>query len=649
MRLRILLSAAVIFVLNAVVAHRLFAIDFTSHMESTEGAFIAISRYATQHWGHLDWLPIWFTGMPFDNVYQPGYHLTVAALSTLFGFTPQHAYHLLAATVYCLGPVTLFLAAWYFTRRVDVALVTAMVYSVVSPSCLLIADIRADTGGWFAYRRYLNVIKYADTPHLAAVMLLPLAIIAIDLAVVQRRWGAIPIATVLTSAIVLTNWPGTVGFAMALFAYVIARYHDADRSRLLLIGVASYLIAIPWVPPSTLMSVQRNAQQSDATAFGIGHVVYAAVLLAIVAALAWNFHRWNASVWLRFTCLLAVISGATVMSRYWFHFQFLPQPHRWHVEMDMAIAATVVLIAARFRPALIALGVLSIVLAPQVVSYANSLTTAIDVTKTTEYRIAKWFARNAQGSRVFVPGSVSIWMNNFTDNPQFAGCCDPGVPSFMHRVALHTVYSGQNAGPDYVPVSTIWLQAYGVHAIAVTGSDSGEMFHPYAHPEAFHGQLPELWHEGDDTIYEVPHLTNSLAHIINSTDAVLREPVHGLDVAPLRPYVAALVSTAYPEASFDWTGTSSAHIETSLHADQLVSVQVTYDRAWRAYVNGIEKPVSRDALDLMLIHPGVEGDCKIDLIYRSSYRTALRFAAAAGWAACLFAAVWARRRTVRTV
>jgi hypothetical protein len=639
-----------VFAMNAVIAHRLFSIEFTSHMESTEGAFIAISRWATRHWGQLDWFPLWFTGMPFDQVYQPGYHLTVAAISTAFGITPQHAYHVVSAVVYSLGPVTLMLAVWYFARRLDIAVVTASLYSVISPSCLLIRDFRADTGGWLAYRRYLNVIKYADTPHLAVVMLVPIAVIAFDVAVVKRRWWAVPVATLLTSAIILTNWPGTVGFAMAMLAYLIAKHGEYDWRRVLLMFLAGYMIASPWVPPWTLMSVQQNAQESGWMSFGGSHVLYAAAVLGIAGALGfWIFPRFAASAWVRFTSLLLLFSGSAVMSRYWFHFQLLPQPHRWHVEMELAFVALAVSLAARIRPALIALALFSVTLTPGVIMYAASLTRSIDVRKTTEYRIAKWFDKHSTGRRVFAPGSVSMWMNNFTDVPQFAGCCDQGVPSFMHRVAVYTVYTGQNAGRDYVPISTIWLQAYGVHAIAVTGPDSGEMFHPYAYAAEFSRQLPELWRDGDDTIYEIPHLTASLAHVINTGDAVMRAPVHGLDVAPLRRYVAALLNTSYPEASFVWSGTARARIETILHRDQIVSVQVTYDRGWHALVDGVERPITRDALDQMLIHTGTEGRCNIDIVYRAPYSGALRMVAVAGCVLCAAVALTLRKRTALTV
>jgi len=51
-----------------------------------------------------------------------------------------------------------------------------------------------------------------------------------------------------------------------------------------------------------------------------------------------------------------------------------------------------------------------------------------------------------------------------------------GVPSWEQRVALYTIYIGQNTGQRDGQVSVTWLQAYGVHAIAVGGANGNEYF-----------------------------------------------------------------------------------------------------------------------------------------------------------------------------
>ena len=55
---------------------------------------------------------------------------------------------------------------------------------------------------------------------------------------------------------------------------------------------------------------------------------------------------------------------------------------------------------------------------------------------------------------------------------------------------FYQVYAG---GQQDLAVA--FLKAYGCAAVIGGGSDSREVYHPYAHPEKFQG-LPELWHLG---------------------------------------------------------------------------------------------------------------------------------------------------------
>ena len=104
--------------------------------------------------------------------------------------------------------------------------------------------------------------------------------------------------------------------------------------------------------------------------------------------------------------------------------------------------------------------------------YAQRLTQPIDITSTIEYQMAKWFDANLHDQRVFAPGNVSLWMNMFTDVPQVAGCCDQGIPNQEYRIAVYTIYTGQNAGARDAEISLLWLRAYGANAIGTTGPNS---------------------------------------------------------------------------------------------------------------------------------------------------------------------------------
>ena len=249
--------------------------------------------------------------------------------------------------------------------------------------------------------------------------------------------------------------------------------------------------------------------------------------------------------------------------------------------------------------------------------YARSITRDVAPQDTIEYRTSKWIETNLKDARVFVPGSVSLWLNAFTDVPQVAGCCDPSVPSFSHRLAYYTVYSAENAGDSYIPAVLLWLKAYGAQAILVTGPNSREFFKPYARPDAFRDALPELWRDGDSVIYKVPSMSLSLAHVLNPSELVNRQPANGLDTAGLAVYVTGL-ERAGSQADFQWINAHQARVHAQVTKGQIVSVQISYDPGWSATISGAAQPIRSDALGLMVIEPACTGSCDIDLVFGQS-------------------------------
>lgn len=617
-------SAVALFAVNAFICRELCSVEFTQHMESIAGSYMTISRYAMDHWGELTWWPLWFTGMPFTHVYQPGFHLTVAAMGTLFRQSPQHIYHLMCALAYCLGPVTLYWLCLRATGRRGYAFVVGLLYSLISPMCFLIPAVRGDVGSYFWARRYQILVHYGEGPHAAAVTMMPLVVLWVHRAATERRWQFIPVAAVGLAAVVLTNWPGAVGLSLALIAYVIARIGADEKLHwptLVSLGAIAYLLACRWIPPSVIASVQRNAQESDATTLGVWRF---AVLLGLLVFLVALQSKLRADPWLRFFLNFSVLTGAIVLANGWARIRLLPQPNRLEEEMELAVIGLGVYLAALVwdrsaKPLRVALVAGLVLFSARQISvyrnYAREQTQSIEIEKTTEYQTAKWFEANMHGARVFAPGSISLWMNLFTEVPQVVGCCDQGVPSVMHRIAMYTIYSDENAGPRAAEVSLAWLKAYGASAIGMVGAQSREVFKPYQHPAKFDGVLRELWRNGDDVIYEVPRRSASLAHVIRPDDVVSRAPVHGLDTEPLARYVAALDDPAQPIAAMRWLSPHRARIEAELRAGQLVSVQVSYDHGWRALVNGVRRRIRADKLGLMVIAPQCTGACAIDLIY----------------------------------
>ena len=172
-----------------------------------------------------------------------------------------------------------------------------------------------------------------------------------------------------------------------------------------------------------------------------------------------------------------------------------------------------------------------------------------------------------------------------------------------------------NAGQRDGEIAVLWLKAFGAHAITVPGPRSTEAYKPIVNPGKFEGLLPVLWRDGDDVIYSVPQRSASLARVIPVSALVQRAPVHGLDVAPMLPYVAALDDPSLPPAEFHWRNLHRATIHARVAADQVILVQTNYHPGWRASVGGAAREVSTDGLGLLVVRPQCNGECDVDLVF----------------------------------
>src|ERR1035438_2407827 len=104
--------AALLAAINAFVTLRLFGIDYTSEMGSIEASWIALARYTSEHFGHFNWFPLWYGGIPYQDTYPPLLPFAVAAVTVAANISPGLAYHIVTAAVYALTPAALFWAAW---------------------------------------------------------------------------------------------------------------------------------------------------------------------------------------------------------------------------------------------------------------------------------------------------------------------------------------------------------------------------------------------------------------------------------------------------------------------------------------------------------------------------------------------------------
>lgn len=641
-RARTLACLAFLFALNAYICNNLFHTEFTQETESVDVIFMAFSRWLAAHWNDRSWFPLWVTGTPVREVYNPALHHTVALLSRLSGWTAQHSYHFVTATTYSLGPLTLFWLCYRFTRRHGYALLTALCYSLFSPSALLVTAFRHDNGGLFGPRRLQTLVHYGEGPHVTALMLIPLVLWLLDEAAAKRRWMFLPLATFALAAVPLTNWTGTTGLMMALAAYVLAKVgaktgagNPLHWPTFIGIGVLAYALASYWIPPSLIRTVQSSAVNLDMVTPPMEKAAILAFLAIALLTLHFLFQRRSISELPRFFAYFALITGTAVLSKMWLGRVIIPIAHRFHLEMEMALAgaAAFVILAVTTRwPRRMQLAAVILLIAaaiPQARYYrreSRNTTKPTDVSNIPEARMARWFAENAKGQRVFAPGTVALWLNHYSDTPQFFGCCDQTVRTDEFRHALFNIYSA-----DLPEHAITWLKVYGVSYIGVadTGGDQ-----PFANPKKFDGVLEEVWRDGNSVIYRVPLPNPSLAHVVPTAALNIRQLNGGYDIEPLRPLLAALDNPA-SQAYVEWVTQSELVIKAHLEPGQSILLQQTCDPAWWT---DSEFTITCGPLGLTKITTPGGRDVRIHLAYTWSGEDLLARAAQVG--GLLLLAIW---------
>jgi len=616
-----------IFALNAWICRELFTADFVNNLLSNEGVFAAIGRFFREHPFDHRWFPWFNVGMPTEYAYQPLLPALAAVTGAITGWPAARALHAVFAFAYCCGPVTLFWLAWEWSESITLSLSAALAFSLTSPAELLIRELRIGSDAHWGALRLNNLVFYGEAPHNVALAMLPLALLFLHRAIVRGGAWNYLLAGAISGAVVLTNAFGALGLALGALSMVLTL--ERGLQTVLVIGVCSYCWVSPWLPPSLIAWIRRGAWSAEGF-FEADTRAHIAIPSAIaVFALIWFLTRRLKSSFERFACLFGLWMCAIPLGYFWFdHLTIVPQANRYQLELELALC---MLFGCAFRwlwkhlPSDLAQGSrIALVVVVAAVSirqawvfrqFAGVLVKPIDITKTIEYKVSTWVNRSLPGQRLLLAGDTEYVFNLFSDNPQLSAGHDPTAPNWMQRVAVFIIQTGLNAGDHDAEYSVFWLKAYGNQAIYVPGPNSREHYHPVVHPHKFDGLLPVLWHDEDDTIYRVPQRSQSMAHVIPKDAVVTRQPIHGLDLDPARAYVAALDDVALPLAELAWTSPSQAVIRTSMNRGQVISVQETWMPGWRARVAGRGVPVHGDKLGLIVIEPGCDGVCQVDLSF----------------------------------
>ncbi len=649
--------------MNAYICREMF-IRYTPRMNSMHGFWIAMSKLGSAGWFHSQWWRYWDCGAPGEFVYAPLVPASIRWIAALRGVPHDLAFQTVSAVIYCLGPVTLFLMAWLLTRAQGYSFAVAVFYSLAAPSQLLVPDGQFSIHHFWDSRRFYLMAVWDDTPHMAALAILPLVILFLARSIQTRNRLYNAAATLAIAVSALASDFGPIITAMAsLCLLFVLRRRDFVHNLLLTagIGLFAYAIASPFLSPTNIRAIHSATAGGDGDFWTMGSFT----ALAIVAsgwALLWHYlPRWTPDWRLHFLALFTWLTGSIPLIAMHFGRRFLPQPARYTVEMDFSLALLIVfslrpLFAKIPRPLQVCLWFLAVAIAAEQVAvvrkYAKEVLAPVDVTRTIEYRTSLWAHDHLPGVRVMLPGSIGQWANAFTDVEQLGGGSWSLAYNPVQQRAKSGIYNGGDTAEEDARVSILWLKAFGAGAIAVPGEKSQEFWKSYVHPAKFEGLLPALWSQDEVTIYQVPLRTNSYAHVVPESALVRSAPSSPRDTQMVEKYVAALEDPALPEAAFQWQDANRIHVRTVAAPGQAISIQVTHHPGWHAKVNGMSRDVKSDGLGLMWIAPGCTGPCDIQLEYTAG--TELLICHVLSVAALVLLAIffcwsaWARNSAQRT-
>jgi hypothetical protein len=619
--------------INAYICRDLFG-NPTAFTNSMQGFWVALARGGDHSWLEPNWWPNWDCGMPFEFTYAPLIPAATRAWAAFSGIPHALALQSITGVVYCLVPVTLFVMCWLLTRAPGYALLASLVYSLTAPTQLLTPDADFSWNHFWDARRLYVLAAWDDTPHVAALALLPLVVLLLTASYRHRRMRYYIPAVILIALMGAASEFGPVEVGMAAVCLLVALREDWRQNVSITagIGALAYALAAPFLSPSELWTILGASGDGRDHGFAIGSLTALAVA-AVGWALLWQYiPRWTKDWRLQFFACFAYLTGSVPLLAAYLHRQFLPQPVRYKFEMELALAPLLVFGLRPWferirRPMKVALVFLLLALAAEQIAshrrFAKAVLRPADVTQTIEYRASLWAEHNLRGTRVMLPGSIARWANAFTDIVQFSGSSWSQAPNPVQQRGVDAVYNGGATPEEDRRVSLLWMKAYGVGAVAISGPRSQEYWKPYAHPAKFEGVLPALWRSDDVTIYRVPRRSESLAHVVPRAAIVARPPAATSDTAEIEKYVRALDDPDLPSAEIQWDGPNRLTLRTAASQGQAISLQVSWHPGWHARVGSSGIPLEKDGLGLVWLDPRCQGPCEVQLNYDGGWELRL--------------------------
>ncbi len=634
--------------LNIALIFPLFKGEYTQYMLSIESGHISYARYAAQD-PSAHWNPLWYAGFPFHLVYPPVFPYLLAALSRIVpSLSIPQWYRILTGVMYALGPSTLYLFAFYLTRKRLAALATALVYSI-APSLiyLFLSPVRQAAQGFgFAPWRLIAMIFWGEGPHISALTLVPLAALAFLHTLRKPSFINLVVSSFLTASVVLTNLFATFALGIILAIELISEsflgkafYKFQSAFWVAVLAYAFSAFQYDWSFMNSLLASSyahpENALRLPSSAiFILLFLVGGLLFLALTDFLTGKESLqplFIAGSW-------AFVFGVLVIGFYSFKLSLAPQPFRYIPELQMGVVLLVGILFERGYTAIrqgeifrqrgpllksflsitcvgVALLLLLSVSLPFIRVSQVITRPGEGVEKTPEHQIAMWLDEqidSKKGERVYVTGTPAFWLNVFTDLMQLRGAADNAQPSHWWVDISYEINKGESGA-----LTTLWLKTMNIRYIVVNYPESGTPWVDFTFPEKLVGLLTVAYSRGGFKIFEVPLASSGLAEVVD-LEAIRRATIRGpQDEQGLAEFLSTYgsVTGATAEVGYDPSqdpDSLSIEVRGATQGTGIL-LKMTHDPRWRARSEGVALHIERIGPDFMLITPQKGGDFIVTL------------------------------------
>jgi hypothetical protein len=576
---------------------------------SIESMYIGDSRYLNEHWPQPHWQPLSYGGTRWSYLYPPALRYGTAILARYLPLSTARAYHIYIAILYCLGIAGVYLLVRLLSDSRGSAWLAAAGALLTSPCFLFIEAFRRNSGIRVPQRLWV-LVQWGEGPHMSAFAILPIALALSYLALERWRPGALAAAAVACALVVSNNFYGmtalSLSFAVLAWTLWVTRRPRAMFARAALIAGLAYGLTAIWLTPSYLMVTVGNLRLLPRPANHTSLVI-GGVLIGLLAVLILRiFKERSERFYIAFVSGLAAVWVIVVLGCHFFGLLMTGDPYRLAPELDLAL---ILLGAEGLRRLWISsnrsrlvCGLMVLAVFWPSIRYARRAWTIFpsDPTPTerVEYKLTGWIAEHHPQARVMTTGSLRFWFNAWHDLAQLGGGADQGLLNRAAFVAAYKIIVDES-GERGVE----WAKAFGVDLIAVHGPESQEIYHDFKNPAKFADLLPVAFDDkAGNVIYSVPRRYPGLGRVVETGRIVSLDPiVPSEDFNTVTAYVDALEQGPDAPVAFQWNGPDEMRLQAAVAPGQSIVVEVSYDRAWHAYLDGRPLEVRKDPLGQMLI------------------------------------------------